>query len=947
MTPLQLLHELWSRGVELEGNNGELRYSAPKGQITPEVLAELKRHKGSILALLEERANGSRPAPSPAQSQRPSKKFGIAIERPATSPLVPEDWRHPHPYFRYVEPYKGFLLSRLGLDKRFVRGEGVWLFDEEGHRILDGIAQYGALPFGYNPPEIWQALQAIQDRSEPSFAANSQLDAAGELAERLIGLWPEAQFENVVFGNSGAEAVEVAIKLCRAATGRQRLLSTRGAFHGLTLGALAATGSGLYHEAFGPPTGDVDHLPYGDAEALEKMLLSRHGGYAAFLVEPIQGESGIVEPPAGYLARARRLCDQTGTLLVIDEVQTGLGRTGELFASQAEGVMPDVMVLAKALGGGLMPIGACLYTSKARSLRFGLRHSSTFAANTLACRAGLAALYCLEKDGRALISTVKDNGTFLKSQLEELQRRFPALIAGISGRGYMLGIRLDFSNLWRIPGLLGYMGGQNLAIHLIVSYLLNVERVRLSPSFSSGSVLRLEPPLIATREHCQILLASLDRVFQIVDSGDAAQLLAHLLGGIAKPAAQPPRTSAVRRPPPEPRQLASGVSRFAFTVHLMSIGDLTDLDPALEQFDLVQLEELKKQMADYIDPVPVGVIELESKCGARAYGELILVPYTAAELVQMDPEKAHDEVRLAVQVAQERGAQVVGLGGFTSIVTRGGLALDAQGLPPLTSGNAYTAVAAKGAVLRACEDRGLRLEGATLGIVGAAGMIGRATALLLADRVERLILVGNAHYPERTRTRLREVGVAIIGRLWQLRQRGGAFARGSLAARLLSTDPPRRPAADPDFSAWFDLAERAGDISITHDAEADLPRADVVLAASSSVRAFIGARHLKRNAIVCDVARPFNVDPAIAAVRPDVTLIEGGLVRVGGRMEGGIHAGPRPDVVYACVAETMLWALEKAFDRVRPDSSMSMETIDELESYGRKHGFEIETGAPV
>jgi acetylornithine/succinyldiaminopimelate/putrescine aminotransferase/predicted amino acid dehydrogenase len=945
MTPLQLLQELWARGVALEWRDGDIRYSGPRGAVGPHLLAELRRHKAAILSLLDPSMNGEGAAAPGTQTTRASKSFGIGVERPASSPLVPDDWQHEHPYFRHVEPFKGYLLSRLGLDEHFVRGEGVWLVTESGHRVLDGIAQYGALPFGYNPPEIWAALETARERREPSFAANSRLDAAGELAARLISLWPEAGFTNVVFGNSGAEAVEAAIKLCRAATGRRRLVSTRGAFHGLTLGALSATGSRLYQEAFSAPTADVDHVPFGDADALEKVLAARPGAHAAFLVEPIQGESGIVEPPPGYLARVRHLCDRAGVLLVIDEVQTGLGRTGDMFACRHEGVVPDVMVLAKALGGGLMPIGACLYTPRARSVKFGLRHSSTFAANTLACRAALAALECLDKDGRALIAAVRDNGAFLKGGLEDLRRRFPGLIAGISGRGYMLGIRLDFSGLWRIPGLVGFMAGQNLAIHLIVSYLLNVERVRLSPSFSSGSVLRLEPPLIATREHCGMLLGSLERTLQVLESGDVVRLLAHLVGRVPEPEARRATTEEVRRPLPRPRPEEPGVGRFAFTVHLMSNADLIDLDPALEQFDPEQLLYLKEQLIEYIDPVPVGAIEIESKNGTRAYGELILVPYTAEELLAMPVEKAHDEVRLAVQVAQERGARVVGLGGFTSIVTQGGLALDSQGLPPLTSGNAYTAVVAKNAVLRTCRDRGLGLDAATLGIVGAAGMIGRATALLLAEHVGRLVLVGNDRYPERTRTRLREVGMAVVRRLWEERERRRPFAPGSLAGRVIARgSSPSGDGKAPDFAGWFDLAEREGDIVITHDHAADLPRADVVIAATSSVRAFIGAQHLKHGAIVCDVARPFNVDPAVQAARPDVSLIEGGLVRVGGHMEGSTQGGPRPNVLYACVAETILWALEGAFDRLRPDTAMSMDAIEELEAFGTRHGFEVETG---
>ena len=285
-----------------------------------------------------------------------------------------------HPFVRHVNPQMAGLLAKLRLDKRFVRGEGCQLFDPSGRRYLDCIAAYGALPFGYNPPAIWRALDRARLHGEPSFVQPSLLDAAGQLAARLVELAPPG-LNRVTFANSGAEAVEAAIKLCRAATGRPGILSAIGSFHGKTLGALSATGNPDYQRGFAAPAPDFHQVPYGDPDALKQALAGRPGYYAALLLEPIQGEGGIIEPPPGYLAAARALCDEAGVLLALDEIQTGLGRTGAMFACEAEGVVPDVLMLAKALGGGLMPIGAVLCTEEAFSTTFAMKHSSTFAGN--------------------------------------------------------------------------------------------------------------------------------------------------------------------------------------------------------------------------------------------------------------------------------------------------------------------------------------------------------------------------------------------------------------------------------------------------------------------------------------------------------------------------------------------------------------------------------------
>jgi acetylornithine/succinyldiaminopimelate/putrescine aminotransferase len=415
------------------------------------------------------------------------------------------------------------------LDKRFVRGEGCELIDDEGRRYLDCIASYGALPFGFNPPEIWHSLMEVQRSGEPSFVQPSLLDPAGELAERLLTLAP-ANLRYVTFANSGAEAVEAAIKLARVATGRLGILSTGNSFHGKTLGALSATGNAHYQDDFGAPADAFYTIPFGDAEALRHELRARPGYYAAFLIEPIQGQGGVVVPPPGYLRLVREICTKAGALLVLDEIQSGLGRTGTMFACEVEGVQPDVITLAKALGGGLMPIGAVLSSAEAFTETFALRHSSTFAANALACRAGLATLQMLTRNNCALVRQVARNGARLMERLRALQRQFPGLIAEVRGRGLLLGVRFNGGrHLWP-EGLLGVSVEQGLFTPLFASYMLNVEKVRVAPTLNGKEVIRLEPALTITWSQCERLLHALERALTMFATGDTGRILASIRG---------------------------------------------------------------------------------------------------------------------------------------------------------------------------------------------------------------------------------------------------------------------------------------------------------------------------------------------------------------------------------------------------------------------------------
>jgi ornithine--oxo-acid transaminase len=300
----------------------------------------------------------------------------------------------------HVNPQFARVLRTLGYDREWVRGEGAYLVDDTGERWLDLLSGFGTFALGRNHPAIKRALHAAIDADTPSLPAMGVSLPPGRLAERLLALAP-AHLGAVVFSNSGAESVEAAIKLARAATGRPRVVYCAKAFHGLTTGALSVNGSGEFRERFGELLPGTTPVGFGDLDALEVEL--RAGDVAAFLVEPVQGK-GVVLPPPGYLEGAQALCRAHGSLFALDEVQTGLARTGRLLALEHWGLEPDLVLLAKALSGGFVPVGAVLTTTAVRDAVFdtmerAVVHGSTFSGGDLAAAAALATLDEIEASG--------------------------------------------------------------------------------------------------------------------------------------------------------------------------------------------------------------------------------------------------------------------------------------------------------------------------------------------------------------------------------------------------------------------------------------------------------------------------------------------------------------------------------------------------------------------
>ncbi|MCW5688320.1 MAG: aspartate aminotransferase family protein [Pseudolabrys sp.] len=378
------------------------------------------------------------------------------------------------------------LPTYARIDLAFERGEGAWLITADGDRYLDFTTGVAVNALGHAHPYLVEAL--TEQAKKVWHVSNLYRIPDGErLAARLC----EASFADLVFfQNSGAEALECAIKMARkyqSASGkpeRYRIITFEGAFHGRTLTTIAATGNKKYLEGFGPQVEGFDQVPFGDLEAVKKAIGPET---AAILIEPIQGEGGVRVASPEFLRGLRQVCDQQGLLLIFDEVQTGFCRTGELFAYHRSGVAPDIMALAKALGGGF-PVGACLSTADAGKGMTAGTHGSTFGGNPLAMAVGNAVLDVMQKPG--FLDHVRRISVLLKQRLAEIRDRYPTVISEVRGEGLLIGLRV-------VPP------SSELVDELRVEKMITVG--------AGDNVVRLLPPLILSEAEMSEAVNRIDR----------------------------------------------------------------------------------------------------------------------------------------------------------------------------------------------------------------------------------------------------------------------------------------------------------------------------------------------------------------------------------------------------------------------------------------------------
>jgi acetylornithine/succinyldiaminopimelate/putrescine aminotransferase len=394
---------------------------------------------------------------------------------------------------RYLNPQRPRMLHAIGFDKVYERAEGGYLYDADGVRYADFLSGFGVFGSGHNPPVVRKALHDLLDAE---LASMVQFDCAllpGLLAERLLSYAPG--LDRVYFCNSGTEAVEAALKFARYATGRRRIIYCEHAFHGLTAGSLSVNGADEFRRGFDPLLPDA-RVPFGDLDALEAEL--RKGDVAAFIVEPVQGKGVSVAPP-GYLAAAAKLLHDRGALLICDEVQSGMGRTGKFFAYQHDDVDPDIVTVAKTLSGGFVPVGATMakgwiFEKVYSSMDRVLVHDTTYGSNAAAMAAGLATLAVI--DDEQLVANAGRTGAAMKQALQEMAADYE-MLSEVRGRGLMIGFEFGKPSSLKLRTSWNMLqtARRGLFAQMVVVALFERHRILTQVSGDHMEVIKLLPTL--------------------------------------------------------------------------------------------------------------------------------------------------------------------------------------------------------------------------------------------------------------------------------------------------------------------------------------------------------------------------------------------------------------------------------------------------------------------
>lgn len=424
----------------------------------------------------------------------------MALDEAAVERLAEETTEK---YREYVSPGIAGILNFSGFGIPEDRAEGCYIWDASGRKFLDCVGGYGAFSLGHLNPKVVEAVkkQLEKEALKSHFFMSSELADACELLAKVLPGDINYSFPC----NSGTEAVEGALKCARIHTGRPEYIGAINSFHGKSYGSLSVSGRDVYKKGFEPLLQETKHVPFGDADALAETISDRT---AAVILEVVQGEGGVNIAPDDYFPKVRKICDAHGTLLILDEVRTGFGRTGKMFASEHYGIVPDIVTMAKALGGGVMPVGCFSANAAIWNSMFGKNpylHSTTFGGNPLACAAIIAAINTTIEEG--LVERSRVMGEKLLKGLQQVQKKYPAMIKDVRGKGLLAGIEFAEDDIAAL--VIAGCGRRDL----LAAYSLN-----------NPKVVRIEPPLIIPE-------AELDRAINII--GDAVEETGAMLEGVS------------------------------------------------------------------------------------------------------------------------------------------------------------------------------------------------------------------------------------------------------------------------------------------------------------------------------------------------------------------------------------------------------------------------------
>jgi acetylornithine/succinyldiaminopimelate/putrescine aminotransferase/predicted amino acid dehydrogenase len=937
----------------------------------------------------------------------------------------------------HLKPYLSKLLTAIGLDIVYSRGEGDYLFyqDEAGRerQVLDVLGGYGVALFGHNHPQLLQAAQQIFSSRRPFVAQASARSYAGLLAQRLSGLVQKVTGRTymVTLANSGTEAVEAAIKhaeleralriqdfsddlrrtfkLIRIGLNQgtiqlpaalfdeaaQRLhlpriadldalefyllqhngqalqvpghyLAVKGAFHGKTTGSLKLTHNPDFRNPWYGVGIQAHFIPRNDLDAINRELKEaeitcydlvldgrgrvrleerRWSRIVACLVEPIQGEGGIHELAAPFLAELRGAADEHRFALVMDEIQSGMGRTGDFLASQAAGVEGDYYLFSKALGGGLAKISALLVRSDRYVEEFGYLHTSTFADDDFSAAVGLAALDLLEQDGGALMTMCREKGDYLLGKLRTLQAQYPGVFKDVRGRGLLIGLEL-LPQHTSASRLLAVATEQNLLCLLLCGYLLHEQQIRVTPTLSASNTIRIEPSAYISYAELDRLCLALAEAAELIANADAHRFVRYLTGRTGT-------GDAARGARPQPR--AQDTPGASFPVPLRKVGciahfinpeDLLHWDPSLAPLTREECTRLLERTDPILKPFVVDEKIVRSPSGEQIHLTVIGVALTSAQIV----EKIHNGqvasvvtvIEEAVEEAKRLGCTLIGFAGYTSIATNNCQALVEYNVG-LTSGNSLTALAAIEATHEAARQQGIVLAEARLGVVGGVGNIGRVLTEVKADTVASITLVGRPG----SERRLVKLAETLYARAWQQIVAGNAqsgIARALAAADLAGRLSPEQGSKEIGAAIRDAFAADPGlraPVQVTTDL-AELRHCNLIITASSSPEPIIYPEHLGAGpTVICDVSVPSDVHSSVLAHCPQVKVVKGGVMRLPLGQDLSIPGMALDEgQAYACLSEVVLLGLAGMREHFSYGALLA-ERVRQIGHLARQHGFSV------
>lgn len=951
-------------------------------------------------------------------------------------------------YQQHVKSHLSEIFTALGLDVAYTRASGNTLYylDGKGNEVpvLDLLGGYGALILGHNHPRINAAAVQLLDRQVPVHAQFSLRERAGELAHRLNQIFRREVSGNddfnVTFANSGAEAVEAAIKhaelervlkleemldditlniervrrairhgeaaipenIYSHAPIRETVFDVRNfddlivglinhnsdqlvkrpvflvlekSFHGKLIGSVQLTYNKNFRrpfQYFGLKTRFVSpHDPQQlqrivDEERLFLYDLDVQDGvvriverelpiFAAFLVEPIQGEGGVHCLQPAFAQLIRKTCNELDCPLIIDEIQSGMGRSGTFLASTQIPLKGDYYTLSKSLGGGIAKISATLIRKSRVRKEFGLIHSSTFAEDDFSAGIALQVLELLEADDGRAYRQVQETSKKLFDALERVQAAYPDIIREVRGKGLFIGVEFHDQN--EASSVIFRGGAYSDSFGYMMSgYLLREERIRVAPPGSAPNVLRIEPSMYLEDKDIAHVEQAFGRLCEIVRKQDAL----HLLFPLTDSARSKPRSEIIDfrhafPPQPQAASLFPGsrpVRKVAFINHLITPDFLRQVDPSLTDLDSQELRQFVLKMAPNKKAAPYAPVRIHSPLGSAV--DFILYPLCVSSeqmgqyLTDGNLDKIRDEVEERVKAAVEDGCEVAGLGMYTSIVTNNCTSLRVPDLA-LTSGNALTIAMAIEAIEKAVAQARLDMEKLTVVVVGAAGNIASTYASLLSEKTARIILLGSER--EGSLNRLHKTVHGIYDDAWQEICSLPSDRLGVLAQRLLNEQlirEWREHGTAPDRNRGRAIAqylkEQYGSdpyLQVSTD-HALIREGHVVVCAANSPEPFLSADDFREHAIICDIAVPNNVVPEVAASRPDLVYQQGGIVATpnGESLHPGARAFLKAGQLFACMAETVIIGLA-GFNRHYSYGAISKQQVREIATLARAHGFTL------